>query len=210
MTEMSSGGPSPTNTTPTPPPRRSTPPGAASRGESSGRSSGTTSTAPRATSDRRSGRFPFLAILVVLVMAPTLRVLDAWLGWRLSGLSVGGAQALYQTIITLDPVVPRVHLRIAARRDSDRRRPADAAHHRHHCSSATTSSAYSVGLFVFTLDLRGHGAQPARGDESRVVSLLAAMLGIACMATFLFLIDYAARLLRPVSILARVGDEGVR
>jgi uncharacterized membrane protein len=29
------------------------------------------------------------------------------------------------------------------------------------------------------------------------------------MATFLFLIDYAARLLRPVSILARVGDEGL-
>jgi uncharacterized membrane protein len=42
-----------------------------------------------------------------------------------------------------------------------------------------------------------------------MVALVAAVLGLACMATFLFLIDHAARLLRPVSILARVGDEGV-
>jgi uncharacterized membrane protein len=41
-----------------------------------------------------------------------------------------------------------------------------------------------------------------------IVSLVTAILAIACMAMFLFLIDYAARLLRPVSILARVGDEG--
>ena len=42
----------------------------------------------RATSYLRSALWtiPFLAILVVLVMAPTLRVLDGWLGWRLSGL----------------------------------------------------------------------------------------------------------------------------
>ena len=42
-----------------------------------------------------------------------------------------------------------------------------------------------------------------------IVSFVAAVLGLACMATFLFLIDYAARLLRPVSILARVGNEGL-
>jgi uncharacterized membrane protein len=42
-----------------------------------------------------------------------------------------------------------------------------------------------------------------------LVAFLAAVLGIACLATFLFLIDYAARLLRPVSILARVGNEGL-
>jgi len=42
-----------------------------------------------------------------------------------------------------------------------------------------------------------------------IVSFVAAVLGLACMATFLFLIDYAARLLRPVSILARVGNGGL-
>jgi uncharacterized membrane protein len=35
-------------------------------------------------------------------------------------------------------------------------------------------------------------------------------LGVVSNAAFLFLIDYAARLLRPVSIVARVGDEGLR
>jgi uncharacterized membrane protein len=38
---------------------------------------------------------------------------------------------------------------------------------------------------------------------------VAAWLGIASFAAFLYLIDYAARLLRPVSILARVGDAGI-
>jgi uncharacterized membrane protein len=43
----------------------------------------------------------------------------------------------------------------------------------------------------------------------QIVALVVAGLGIACMAAFLFLIDYAARLLRPVSILGRVADEGL-
>jgi uncharacterized membrane protein len=44
----------------------------------------------------------------------------------------------------------------------------------------------------------------------QLVALLTATLGIACIADFLFLIDYAARLLRPVSVVASVGDEGIR
>ena len=35
-------------------------------------------------------------------------------------------------------------------------------------------------------------------------------LGIASIAAFLFLIDYTARLLRPVSILWRIGEQGVK
>jgi uncharacterized membrane protein len=42
-----------------------------------------------------------------------------------------------------------------------------------------------------------------------LVSVVVALLGIACMVNFLFFIDYAARLLRPVSILARVAEEGI-
>jgi uncharacterized membrane protein len=34
------------------------------------------------------------------------------------------------------------------------------------------------------------------------------ILGLASLMAFLFLIDYAARLLRPVSIVWRVGEEG--
>jgi len=35
------------------------------------------------------------------------------------------------------------------------------------------------------------------------------LLGLSCLAAFLFLIDYAARLLRPVSLVQRVGDDGL-
>jgi hypothetical protein len=38
--------------------------------------------------------------------------------------------------------------------------------------------------------------------------MVTAILGVACIADFLFLIDYAARLLRPVTVVARVGHEG--
>jgi uncharacterized membrane protein len=38
---------------------------------------------------------------------------------------------------------------------------------------------------------------------------ICACLGVLCLATFLFLIDYAARLLRPGSILATVGKGGL-
>ena len=38
---------------------------------------------------------------------------------------------------------------------------------------------------------------------------VAATLTLACFAAFLYLIDYAARLLRPISILTRVGNEGL-
>ena len=35
------------------------------------------------------------------------------------------------------------------------------------------------------------------------------VLGLLCVVAFLFLIDYAARLLRPVSLVKLVGDEGL-
>ena len=35
------------------------------------------------------------------------------------------------------------------------------------------------------------------------------MLGLACIAAFLFLIDYSARLLRPVSLVRIVGQRGL-
>ena len=46
----------------------------------------------RTTSYLRSALWtiPILSILVVLIVAPGLRVLDAWLGWRLSGLGPPG------------------------------------------------------------------------------------------------------------------------
>jgi uncharacterized membrane protein len=41
------------------------------------------------------------------------------------------------------------------------------------------------------------------------VLVVAGVLGLFSMAAFLYLIDYAARLLRPISILSRVGENGL-
>ena len=68
---------------------------------------------------------------------------------------------------------------------------------------------YTVGLFVFTLMFAVMALDRLGPQVHELVALVVAPLGIACIATFLFLIDYAARLLRPISILARVGDNGV-
>ena len=56
----------------------------------------------RATSYLRSALWvvPIVSIFLVLAIAPVLRVLDASLEWRFFGLSVTGAQSLYQTVIT--------------------------------------------------------------------------------------------------------------
>jgi len=68
---------------------------------------------------------------------------------------------------------------------------------------------YSVGLFVFTLVFAVAALNRQEDAVHELVSLVTGILGVACIADFLFLIDYAARLLRPVAVVARIGDEGV-
>ena len=68
---------------------------------------------------------------------------------------------------------------------------------------------YTVGLFMFTL-MFSLGAQNKMGkDVHQFVMLLAILLGILSFAAFFYLIDYAARLLRPISILTQVGSDGL-
>lgn len=66
----------------------------------------------------------------------------------------------------------------------------------------------TVGLFVFTL-LFAIGAISRSGVlELRLVVWISAILGMVSLAAFLYLIDYSARLLRPVSIVWRIGKQG--
>src|SRR4029077_17484797 len=68
---------------------------------------------------------------------------------------------------------------------------------------------YSVGLFVFAFlfVVAAAGRMDTRVDQLAV--LVSACLGIACIGTLLYLIDYAAKLLRPITILARVSRQGL-
>jgi len=67
---------------------------------------------------------------------------------------------------------------------------------------------YTVGLFIFSF-LVALGTQDRIDDKIHRLPLFAVgCLGIACFAAFLYLIDYASRLLRPISVLTHVADTG--
>jgi uncharacterized membrane protein len=152
---------------------------------------------------------PLLAIVAVLVFAPVLRWLDSWLGWRMAGLGLSGATALYETVITLSLsflVFTFGSLLVAIQVASGQLTPRIIA------TTLLRDNVVraSVGLFVFTLVFSVMALNRLETRVLEITAFITALLGIACMAMFLFLIDYAARLLRPVSILTRVGNEGMR
>ena len=67
-----------------------------------------------------------------------------------------------------------------------------------------------VGLFAFTL-LWAHRTSVQLSDPQvpQFQVFLASIFGLASLVAFLLLIDYAARLLRPVSLVARIGERGI-
>ena len=66
-----------------------------------------------------------------------------------------------------------------------------------------------VGLFVVTLLFAMRTLRQMDETVHQLNAFLSACLGLLSIVTFLFLIDYAARMLRPVSIVARVGESGL-
>ena len=68
---------------------------------------------------------------------------------------------------------------------------------------------YTVGLFIFTLMFSLSAQNKMEKDVHQLVVLFATVLGVSSFAAFFYLIDYAARLLRPISILTQVGGVGL-
>jgi uncharacterized membrane protein len=68
---------------------------------------------------------------------------------------------------------------------------------------------YTVGLFIFALLFALGAANRLETSGSQFIIFIAACLGISCFAAFLYLIDYAARLMRPITILTRVAEHGL-
>jgi uncharacterized membrane protein len=164
----------------------------------------------RATSYLKSSLWtvPLVAIVLDLLMVPVLRRIDAWLGWQFTGLGVAGAETLLQTVITLTlsfVVFTFGSLLVAIQVAGGQLTPRIIAT----ALLRDNVVRYSVGLFVFTLVFAVMVLNRTEGAVNQLAGFCVAALGIACMATFLFLIDYAARLLRPVSIVARIGNEGL-
>jgi len=149
---------------------------------------------------------PLVAVIFVLATMPLLRMLDAWLNW-MPILEEEGARGMFQTVVTLALsflVFTFGSLLVAIQVASAQLTPRIIAT----ALLRDNVVRFSVGLFVFTLILAQMALNRADTHAQRIITIVVGMLGVASIMTFLFLIDYAARLLRPVSIAARIADEG--
>ena len=151
---------------------------------------------------------PFIAIPIELVLARLVHRIDAWLGWQFLGYGREGAQGILQAIIssTLAFVVLTFgSILVAIQVASGQLTPRIIA------TTLLRDNVvkYTVGLFIFTLLFAISALDRMNSTIHQLVMFVAALLGISCFLAFLYLIDYAARLLRPISILARVAREGL-
>ena len=69
---------------------------------------------------------------------------------------------------------------------------------------------FTVGYFVFTMLFSVRALANLRVETNRQFNtFIAGVFGLVSIVIFLYLIDYAARMLRPVSIVQRVGKDGI-
>ena len=68
---------------------------------------------------------------------------------------------------------------------------------------------YTVGIFVFTFIFSIKILARIETTVPQLAVYITGVLGFICLATFLYLIDYAARLLRPVTLVYRVAEAGL-
>jgi uncharacterized membrane protein len=152
---------------------------------------------------------PFVALLLEQLALHIAVALDARFDWIPSWpLSEAGTTAALQTIISLNLsfiVFTFGSMLVAIQVASGQLTPRIIA------TTLLRDNVIrnTVGLFVFTM-LFAIGAVVRVGFAApRLVIWLSSILGLISIAAFLFLIDYTARLLRPVSIVWRVGEQGM-
>jgi uncharacterized membrane protein len=151
---------------------------------------------------------PFIAIPIELAATRILHRLDAWLGWTILGLGVSGAQGMLNAIITATlsfVVFTFGSLLVALQIASGQMTPRIIAT----ILVRDNVVRYTTGLFIFTLLFAVSALNRIETTAFQLVEFIAACLGVLCFAAFLFLIDYASRLLRPISIIGRVGEAGL-
>jgi uncharacterized membrane protein len=144
---------------------------------------------------------PFIAIPLELAATRILHRLDGWLGWTFLGLGVSGAQAMLTAIITATlsfVVFTFGSLLVALQIASGQMTPRIIAT----ILVRDNVVRYTTGLFIFTLLFAISAINRIQTTVFQLVEFVAACLGVTCFAAFLFLIDHASRLLRPISIMA--------
>jgi uncharacterized membrane protein len=137
------------------------------------------------------------------------RTLDNRFAWKGLALGVTGAQAMFDAVITLALsfiVFTFGSLLVAIQVASGQYTPRIIA------TTLLRDNVirWTVGLFVFTLLFAIKAADRLETTVHQLIAFVVGLLGLICIVAFLFLIDYAARMLRPVSLVGRVGKYGLK
>ena len=151
---------------------------------------------------------PLVAVPLDQVAWVLARTLDTRFAWKGLALGVTGAQAMFNAVITLALsfiVFTFGSLLVAVQVASGQYTPRIIA------TTLLRDNVIrcTVGLFVFTLLFAIKAADRMGTTVHQLIAFVVGLLGLICIAAFLFLIDYAARMLRPVSLVGRVGKYGL-
>ena len=151
---------------------------------------------------------PFVAILLEQIALRLAIAIDSRLNWvPIWPLTEAGTTAAMQTIITLTLsflVFTFGSMLVAIQVASGQLSPRIIA------TTLLRDNVIrvTVGLFVFTMLFAIGAVSRPDSTAPRLLIWISACLGLLSVAAFLHLIDYSARLLRPVSIVWLVGEQG--
>jgi uncharacterized membrane protein len=159
---------------------------------------------------------PLFALLFYMVFH---RITYAMGGWMLQsgyinaetsffGLSMAGARSMLETVITLNLsflVFTFGSLLVAIQVAGGQYTPRIIA------TTLLRDNVirFTIGCFVFTLVFALRVLTKMDETVHQFNTWIAVMFGVFSIMVFLYLIDYAARLLRPIAIVQRVGNSGV-
>lgn len=151
---------------------------------------------------------PLIALVLENVTIRLLYVLHGWLEWvPWIGTTVDGATEALNTIAALTVsfiVFTFGSMLVAIQVASGQLTPRIIAT----ALLRNNVIRFTVGLFTFTM-LFAVGTRARIGTTVPQYAVTTAwVLGIASIAAFLFLIDYTARLLRPISIIWSIAEQG--
>ena len=152
---------------------------------------------------------PFISLLLYVGIIRLAYSIGNWITWEplVGGWSASGTRSILETIVTLTLtfiVFTFGSLLVAIQVAGGQLTPRIIAT----TLLRDNSIRFTVGLFTFTLLFAAGVLARLETNRDAGIEFVAGILGFGSIAAFLYLIDYAARLLRPVSIIWRVGEQG--
>ena len=147
------------------------------------------------------------ALVAAQIATPLVRFLASRIAWTGFHLGLNGARSLTESIITLTLsfiVFTFGSLLVAIQVASGQYTPRIIA------TTLLRNNVirYTVGLFVFTFVFEIRVLARTETVVPQLPVFVGVMFGFFCIGAFLYLIDYAARFLRPISLLHNIGREG--